>query len=90
MIRDTGRVFGAASEQEGALRGLIVNGNRTFAALASRDEALAQTFEVFPTFERETQATMIRLERFARDTDPLVRAAAPAGHGPRPDPPRPG
>jgi phospholipid/cholesterol/gamma-HCH transport system substrate-binding protein len=73
VIRDTGRVFGAASEQEGALRGLIVNGNRTFAALASRDEALAQTFEVFPTFERETQATMIRLERFARDTDPLVR-----------------
>ena len=66
-------MFGAASEQEGALRGLIVNGNRTFAALASRDEALAQTFEVFPTFERETQATMIRLERFARDTDPLVR-----------------
>ncbi len=73
VIRDTGRAFGAASEQEGALRGLIVNGNRTFAALASRDEALAQTFEVFPTFERETQATMIRLERFARDTDPLVR-----------------
>jgi phospholipid/cholesterol/gamma-HCH transport system substrate-binding protein len=73
VIRDTGRVFGAASEQEGALRGLIVNGNRTFAALASRDEALAQTFEVFPTFERETRATMARLERFARHTDPLVR-----------------
>jgi phospholipid/cholesterol/gamma-HCH transport system substrate-binding protein len=73
VIRDTGRVFGAASEQEGALQGLIVNGNRTFAALASRDEALAETFEVFPTFERETQATMARLERFARDTDPLVR-----------------
>jgi phospholipid/cholesterol/gamma-HCH transport system substrate-binding protein len=73
VIRDTGRAFGAASEQEGALRGLIVNGNRTFAALASRDEALAQTFEVFPTFQRETRATMVRLERFARDTDPLVR-----------------
>jgi phospholipid/cholesterol/gamma-HCH transport system substrate-binding protein len=73
LIRDTGRVFGAASEQEGALRGLIVNGNRTFAALASRDEALAETFEVLPTFQRETRATMLRLERFARDTDPLVR-----------------
>ena len=73
VIRDTGQVFGAASEQEGALQGLIVNGNRTFAALASRDEALAQTFQVFPTFERETRATMARLERFARDTDPLVR-----------------
>jgi phospholipid/cholesterol/gamma-HCH transport system substrate-binding protein len=73
LIRDTGRVFGAASEQEGALRGLIVNGNRTFAALASRDEALADTFQVLPTFERETRTTMARLERFARDTDPLVR-----------------
>jgi phospholipid/cholesterol/gamma-HCH transport system substrate-binding protein len=73
LIRDTGRVFGAASAQEGALRGLIVNGNRTFAALASRDEALADTFQVFPTFERETRATMERLERFARNTDPLVR-----------------
>jgi phospholipid/cholesterol/gamma-HCH transport system substrate-binding protein len=73
LIRDTGRVFGAASEQQGALRGLIVNGNRTFAALASRDEALADTFQVFPTFQRETRATMARLERFARDTDPLVR-----------------
>lgn len=80
VIRDTGRAFGAASEQEGALRGLIVNGNRTFGALASRDEALAQTFEIFPTFQRETQATMRRLERFARDTDPLVRALyEPAG-----------
>jgi phospholipid/cholesterol/gamma-HCH transport system substrate-binding protein len=73
LIRDTGRVFGAASEQEGALRGLIVNGNRTFAALASRDEALADTFQVLPTFERETRTTMARLERFARDTDPLIR-----------------
>jgi phospholipid/cholesterol/gamma-HCH transport system substrate-binding protein len=73
LIRDTGRVFGAASEQAGALRGLIVNGNRTFAALASRDEALAETFQILPTFQRETRATMARLERFARETDPLVR-----------------
>jgi virulence factor Mce-like protein len=73
LIRDTGRAFGAASRQEGALRGLVVNGNRTFAALAARDEALAETFEVLPTFERETRTTMLRLERFARDTDPLVR-----------------
>jgi phospholipid/cholesterol/gamma-HCH transport system substrate-binding protein len=73
LIRDTGRVFGAASEQAGALRGLIVEGNRTFEALASRDEALAETFQVLPTFQRETRATMERLERFARDTDPLVR-----------------
>jgi phospholipid/cholesterol/gamma-HCH transport system substrate-binding protein len=73
LIRDTGRVVGAASEQEGALRGLVVNGNRAFGALASRDEALAETIQVFPTFEQETRHTMARLERFARNTDPLVR-----------------
>jgi phospholipid/cholesterol/gamma-HCH transport system substrate-binding protein len=73
LVRDTGRAFGAASEQAGALRGLVENGNRTFAALASRDDALAETFEVLPTFQREARTTMVRLERFARDTDPLVR-----------------
>jgi phospholipid/cholesterol/gamma-HCH transport system substrate-binding protein len=50
-----------------------VNGERTFSALASRDDALADTFQVFPTFLRETRATVQRLEAFARNTDPLVR-----------------
>jgi phospholipid/cholesterol/gamma-HCH transport system substrate-binding protein len=73
LVRNTGRVFGAISEEEGALRELIVGGEATFSALASRDEALAETFHVFPTFLRETRATVRRLERFARNTDPLVR-----------------
>jgi phospholipid/cholesterol/gamma-HCH transport system substrate-binding protein len=73
LVRNTGRVFGAISEEEGALRELIVGGEATFSALASRDESLAETFHVFPTFLRETRATVRRLERFARDTDPLVR-----------------
>ena len=72
LVRNTGRVFGAISRENGALRGLIVNGNRTFGALASRDRALADTFHVFPTFLRETRATMLRLERFARNADPLA------------------
>ncbi|MEA2330804.1 MAG: phospholipid/cholesterol/gamma-HCH transport system substrate-binding protein [Thermoleophilaceae bacterium] len=73
VVRDTGRVFRAISREDGQLRGLVVNGDATFAALASRDDALAETFEVLPTFLRETRATVGRLERFARDTDPLVR-----------------
>jgi virulence factor Mce-like protein len=73
VVRDTGRVFDAVSREEGQLRGLVVNGEATFAALASRDQALAETFDVLPTFLRETRATVERLERFARDTDPLVR-----------------
>jgi phospholipid/cholesterol/gamma-HCH transport system substrate-binding protein len=73
LVRDTGRVFDAISREDGDLRGLIVNGEATFSALASRDDALAETFQVFPTFLRETRATVSRLERFARNTDPLVR-----------------
>ena len=73
LVRNTGRVFDAVSAENGQLRGLIENGDRTFGALASRDEALAETFLVLPTFLRETRATVARLERFARNTDPLVR-----------------
>jgi virulence factor Mce-like protein len=74
VVRDSGRVFDAISREDGQLRGLVVNGEATFSALASRDEALAETFDTLPTFLRETRATVDRLERFARDTDPLIRA----------------
>jgi phospholipid/cholesterol/gamma-HCH transport system substrate-binding protein len=73
VFRDTGRVFNAVSRENGQLRGLITNGHATFGALASRDDALAETFQIFPTFLRETRATVQRLEAFARNTDPLVR-----------------
>ena len=72
LIRNTGVVFGAINEREGALRQLIVNSGNTFEATASRDEALAETFRVFPTFLDESKATMARLERFSRNTHPLV------------------
>lgn len=72
VIKNTGRVFGALNQREGELRDLIVNSNETFAATASRDEALAETFRVFPTFLDESRATLTRLERFSTDTRPLV------------------
>jgi virulence factor Mce-like protein len=73
LVRDSGRVFDAISREDGQLRGLITGGEATFGALASRDDALAETFQVFPTFLRETRSTVRRLEAFARNTDPLVR-----------------
>jgi phospholipid/cholesterol/gamma-HCH transport system substrate-binding protein len=72
LIKNTGVVFGAINERRGALRELIVNSKRTFEATASRDEALAETFEIFPTFLDESKATMARLEDFSRSTRPLV------------------
>jgi phospholipid/cholesterol/gamma-HCH transport system substrate-binding protein len=72
LIKNTGQVFAAINERQGALRQLIVNSGNTFEATASRDEALAQTFQIFPTFLDESKATLARLERFSKNTDPLV------------------
>jgi virulence factor Mce-like protein len=80
VFRDTGRVFNAVSREDGQLRGLITGGDATFGALASRDDALAETFQIFPTFLRETRATVRRLEAFARNTDPLVRDLRQPAH----------
>ena len=78
LVRNTGVVFGAINERRGALRELIVNSKRTFEATASRDEALAETFAIFPTFLDESKATMARLEDFSRSTRPLVIDLKPA------------
>jgi phospholipid/cholesterol/gamma-HCH transport system substrate-binding protein len=72
FVKNTGVVFGAINEREGALRQLIVNSNNTFEATARRDEALAETFRIFPTFLDESRATMTRLEAFSKNTNPLV------------------
>jgi phospholipid/cholesterol/gamma-HCH transport system substrate-binding protein len=72
VVRDTGTVFEALTEREDALRGLITNSNSTFEALASEEQALQDTFQVFPTFERETRATFDRLDAFQENTLPLI------------------
>ena len=72
LIKNTGVVFNAISERQGTLRNLIDTSNQTFAATASRDDALAEVFHIFPTFLDESRATMARLETFANETHPLV------------------
>jgi virulence factor Mce-like protein len=72
LIKNTGVVFGALNERQGQLRDLIVNSNNTFEATASRDEALAETFQVFPTFLDESRVTLARLEDFSRSARPVV------------------
>ncbi|HEX2467023.1 MAG TPA: MlaD family protein [Solirubrobacterales bacterium] len=78
LVRDAGETFQALSERRGQLSGLITNAQQVFATTAARNEDLADTFEVFPTFLRESRTTLTRLEEFARDTDPLVLALGPA------------
>ena len=76
-MRSTGAVFNALTARDQELAGAIVGTNRTFRALASRDEALAETFRIFPTFQIESRLTLDRLETFARNAGPLFRDLRP-------------
>jgi phospholipid/cholesterol/gamma-HCH transport system substrate-binding protein len=78
LIRDTGAVFGALTQDERKLHDLVVHAGGTFDATSRRQEALARTFRIFPTFLDESRLTFARVERFAADTDPLVRDLRPA------------
>ncbi|MEA2332668.1 MAG: phospholipid/cholesterol/gamma-HCH transport system substrate-binding protein [Thermoleophilaceae bacterium] len=78
FVRDTGEVFGALTERRGQLRDLIVNSNRVWEAVASRDQALADTFRVFPTFLREGRTTTRRTSEFAKEANPLIDQLRPA------------
>ena len=77
-MRDTGVVFSALTERQGQLQQLIVNSNRLFETTAARDEELAETFRIFPTFLDESRVTTDRLTEFANDTNPLVTQLRPA------------
>ena len=77
VISNTGTVFAALNQREGQLRQLIVNSNEAFGARASRSTALAETFHIFPTFLDESKLTLARLERFSKNTNPLVTNLKP-------------
>ena len=78
FLRQSAGTFEALSERPGQLRGTIENSAEVFATTAERNEELAETFRIFPTFLRESRATLTRLEQFARDSDPVVLALQPA------------
>jgi ABC-type transporter Mla subunit MlaD len=80
LVRGTGQVFGALTKDEGRLQSLIVNAGDTFDATARRQQALAETVRIFPTFLDESKRTFQRLESFSEDTDPLVQDLRPAAH----------
>jgi phospholipid/cholesterol/gamma-HCH transport system substrate-binding protein len=78
LIRNTGVVFGALTADERKLHDLIVTAGRTFDATSRRQDALAETFRIFPTFLDESKLTFQRLETFSKATDPLVQDLRPA------------
>ena len=78
LVRDGGEVFDALSERQGQLRGLITNSEQVFTTTANRDAELEETFRIFPTFLRESRATLLRLDEFAQNADPLIQQLRPA------------
>jgi phospholipid/cholesterol/gamma-HCH transport system substrate-binding protein len=77
LVRDTGEVFEALTDRDEELAGVIVGTNNTFDGLAREERALAETFQVFPTFQRESRLTFERLDRFQENTHPLIRDLIP-------------
>ena len=77
LVSDTGTVFEAATAYDDSLTRAISGSNDVFGALASQDAALAETFQILPTFNRELRLTLIRLDEFQRDTHPLVKDLIP-------------
>ncbi len=78
LIHSGGTVFQALSERQGQLRSLIQNSDRVFSTTAQRNQDLADTFRILPTFQRETRLTLQRLNTFAIDADPLVQQLRPS------------
>jgi phospholipid/cholesterol/gamma-HCH transport system substrate-binding protein len=78
LVRNTGNVFAALTERQGQLRDLIVNSNRVFQTTAKRNQDLAETFRVLPTFLTESRRTLVRTTQFANNTNPLVTQLRPA------------
>ena len=84
LVRDTGEVYSALTEDEGQLRALIENSHGVFSQTAAQRDSLAEAFRIFPTFLNESKVTLERLEVFARDTRPLVRDLRPVARELRP------
>ena len=78
LLRNGGQVFSALSRSPSALQGFIRNSNALFAATAAQDKALADTVRAFPAFTVATRQTIERVDRFAKNTKPLVDELRPA------------
>ena len=80
LIRDTGEVFGALSADDRALQGAVTGTEQTFGGLADANESLAETFQILPTFEREADLTLARLDRLGEKARPVVAKLLPVAN----------
>jgi virulence factor Mce-like protein len=78
LISNGAEVFGALSERQGQLSGLIRNTEAVFSTTAARNEDLKELFVVLPTFLRESRETLTRLDSFAATADPVITQLRPS------------
>jgi virulence factor Mce-like protein len=80
LVLNTGVTFGAINRNTQQLHNLIVNAGNVFDATSQQQNALAQTFKIFPTFLDESKSTFAKLQTFANNTEPLIRDLRPGFH----------
>jgi ABC-type transporter Mla subunit MlaD len=77
VVADTGTTFDALSSRGEELTLAIEGGRNTFQGFADEQDALAELISVLPTFQRESTATLIRLDQFQKAATPTVEALMP-------------
>jgi phospholipid/cholesterol/gamma-HCH transport system substrate-binding protein len=78
-IKNTGVVFDALTERGDQLSQWIDNSNTLLRTTGQRGDDIRAIFRAFPTFIDESNATLRSLERYATNTEPLLRQITPAG-----------
>src|SRR3954469_6722722 len=78
VVRDTGTVFDALTARDSELASLIQNSNTVFETTAARDQDLKELFQVLPTFNAESTRTLVALNAFAHNANPVVNVLLPA------------
>jgi phospholipid/cholesterol/gamma-HCH transport system substrate-binding protein len=72
LIKNTGVVFNALGSRDHQLEGLIVNGERSFHALAEGSQSFAAAFRALPTFEKNSRVALKELDAFGDDASPFL------------------
>jgi len=77
VIRDTGEVLDALAADDRELAGAVTGAEQTFGGLADANEPLAETLQILPTFEREADLTLARLDELGEKARPVVAKLLP-------------
>lgn len=72
LIKNTGVVFDALGSRDHQLEGLIVNGEKTFHALAEGSQAFAEAFRALPQFEKSSRIALKELDTFGDEASPFL------------------